>query len=250
MAATRCQKKLIRGWNIDADTNGSRSAAALPGPPALRGIGSDRVIGCGLERWDPGIGDPTAMGWVTVAVYTVAAILAALVVVQAPFPARSRGRERAFWTVAALTLAFLAVNKELDLQSLLTAMARCAAQAQGWYDERHAVQLEFIMALAAASGIAFVVLLWLLRGTWRRSFVPALGLAFVTGFVLVRAAGFHHVDRLIGMTLPGTGFRANWALELPGPLLVAATAIVLLSREGPGRQEQSAKCSSRPGRHA
>jgi hypothetical protein len=206
------------------------------------------MIGCALESWSPGIGDPTAMGWVTVAVYALAALLAALVAVRAPFPVRSLGRERAFWAIAALMLAFLAVNKELDLQSFLTAAGRCAAQAQGWYDDRRVVQAEFIAALVGIAGVGLLALLWLLRGTWRRSFVPALGLVFVTGFVLVRAAGFHHVDRLIGMTLSGTGFRANWALELPGPLLVAAAALVLLARPSAEPRQRLTASSFREGR--
>ena len=175
------------------------------------------------------------MGWATVAVYALAALLAAFVARAAPFPARSRGRERAFWGLMALALACLAVNKELDLQSFLTALGRCMANAQGWYEERQAVQIGFVLALVAATGAAFALLLALLRGTWRRSLLPLLGLAFVSGFVLVRAVGFHRVDRLIGLEL--LSVRANWVLELAGPLLISAVALWLLVA---GRQRRRA----------
>lgn len=56
----------------------------------------------------------------------------------------------------------------------------------------------------------------------------------ISGFVLIRAIGFHHVDALIG--LDAAGVRLNWAVELGGIGLFASGA--LLSRPvspGPGR---------------
>jgi len=70
------------------------------------------------------------MGWVTVAIYLAAAVTL-VVAMRAPFPAASRGRERLFWALLAAVLRALAVNKQLDLQSYLTARGRCAAQHQG-----------------------------------------------------------------------------------------------------------------------
>src|SRR5215471_20103805 len=49
------------------------------------------------------------------------------------------------------------------------------------------------------------------RRAWR-------GTTLVTGYVLIRAASFHHVDRFIGRTI--LGFRWNWILEMGGIALV------------------------------
>ncbi len=195
------------------------------------------ILDCAAASWQPGIGDPSVMGWVTVAVYAAAALLAALVARRAPFPARSRGRERTFWILAALVLAFLAVNKELDLQSALTALGRCDARLQGWYDARRAVQESFIWGLIVAAAAVLLGLLVWLRRTWSRTALPLFGLVFVAGFVLVRAVGFHHMDRLIDtrVILGDLPLRANWLLELPGPLLIAAAAAILLARRQRGR---------------
>jgi hypothetical protein len=40
----------------------------------------------------------------------------------------------------------------------------------------------------------------------------------VLGFVLIRAASFHHVDQFIGQTI--LGLRWNWVLEMSGISLV------------------------------
>ncbi|WP_414899067.1 isopropylmalate isomerase [Rhodovulum sp. YEN HP10] len=184
------------------------------------------IHSCLFGTWQPGIGDPTWQGWVTVAVYLAVAALALRAASRGVFPAPSARRERIFWSLVALVLLLLAINKQLDLQSALTAAGRCLARLQGWYGQRRAVQTEFIVAIGALSLLSLAGLLWLLRGTLRRSAPAIVGLCFVSGFVLIRAAGFHHVDHLLGMpTL--LSVRANMVLELTGPLLIAAAALAL-----------------------
>ena len=67
-----------------------------------------------------------------------------------------------------------------------------------------------------------------LRGTLRYTALPLLGVVFVMGFVLVRAVSLHHVDRLLSFTVATE--RLRWLLELPGPLIVAVSALWLLAR--------------------
>ncbi|BAQ71658.1 isopropylmalate isomerase large subunit (plasmid) [Rhodovulum sulfidophilum] len=184
------------------------------------------IYSCVFGTWQPGIGDPTWQGWTTVAVYLAVAALALRAACRAVFPAPSARRERIFWSLVALVLLGLAINKQLDLQSALTATGRCLARLQGWYGQRRAVQTEFIAAIGTLSLLSLIGLLWLLRGTLRRSAPAIVGLCFVSGFVLIRAAGFHHFDHLLGMpTL--LSVRANMVLELTGPLLIAAAALAL-----------------------
>ena len=190
---------------------------------------------CVFSAWRPGIGDPHPMGWVTVGVYLLAGLAAAVVAWRGAFPPGSRGRERVFWTLAALLLLFLAVNKQLDLQSFMTAAGRCMAQAQGWYENRRLVQLAFILGLAGTGVLVLLGLRRLLRGTLARTGLALLGLVLVTVFVLIRAAGFHHMDLLIGTRI--AGMRLNWLLELPGPLLVLAAALRARLTPAPGCKE-------------
>jgi hypothetical protein len=176
------------------------------------------ILDCAFARWSPRIGDPTAVGWITVAAYALAAALA-FGLAATPVPGRTRygvrdgRRERVFWALAALYLGFLAVNKQLDLQTLMTEAGRCAARAQGWYAMRRTVQVDVILGLVGASVAAGLLALWLFRWTLGRIGIALLGLVAVTCYVLVRAVGFHHVDRLIATRLPG-GLHANAAFEL------------------------------------
>ena len=140
----------------------------------------------------------------------------------------SPGGRRAFWLGVTAVMVFLGVNKQLDLQSWLTQTGRDLAHAQGWYAYRHAVQAGFIVALTLG-GLSF--LLWLRRATRnlggeiRWAF---LGLVLVIAFVFVRAASFHHVDRLLYFELGG--LRISWILELGGIGCVALASVMRLRR--------------------
>ena len=184
---------------------------------------------CALARWSPGIGDPTAMGWGTVMVYLAAAAVAFVVASRAPFPAGSRRRERLFWALLAAVLLALAVNKQLDLQSYVTAVGRCAAKLEGWYDSRRFVQQAVILGLVLLMALMAAVLWRLMRGTLARSGAALAGLILVLGFVAIRAVGFHHVDALIRLDV--LDMRLNWLFELTGPVLIGLAGLWLLLRK-------------------
>lgn len=181
-----------------------------------------RTLTCAFSQWSPGLGDNTFMGWLTVAVYALA-VVASVAAARAMAADPLSRRERLFWGVAAAVMLFLAVNKQLDLQTLLTMIGRCHAQLAGWYDDRRAVQKLFILAVAGGGVLSLGVLALMLRGILGRVWAALLGLGFVCVFVVIRAASFHHVDLLISGT--ALGVRINWLLELPGPLLVILVAL-------------------------
>ena len=49
-------------------------------------------------------------------------------------------RDRRFWIGTSILLVLLGLNKELDLQTVLTDTARYLAHYEGWYDYRRIVQ--------------------------------------------------------------------------------------------------------------
>jgi hypothetical protein len=181
------------------------------------------TLTCAFTQWSPGLGDNHPIGWLTVAVYLAAALTSARAAVAKPASGPTAGRERVFWATAAVVMLFLAVNKQLDLQSLVTTIGRCHAQLVGWYDIRRSVQRAFILAVGAGGVLALGLFTLLLRGILGRVWPALLGLGFVCVFVVMRAASFHHFDVLIGQT--ALGLRVNWLLELPGPVLVVLVAL-------------------------
>jgi hypothetical protein len=127
-------------------------------------------------------------------------------------------------------MAFLCVNKQLDLQTLFTDAGRFEAKAEGWYAERHKYQILFIVLMTVAS---VLVVLELLRRA-RQASAPVkgaiIGLAVLLLFVLVRASSFHKVDWFINLHLAGV--RANHVMELGGIALVTAFAFAATRKRG------------------
>lgn len=205
-------------------------------------------------EWSPGIGDPTFMGWFTVVAYLVVAWLCvralqvekrgpprpffatvgALLRVmrkhwpRPPLPAR----RAALWLVLAAIFLALGINKQLDLQTLVTEIGRVLAHRGGWYEERRFVQAIFVGVVALVGVIGLLVFAWLTRGQLRDFRVVLGGLAFLLSFVVIRAASFHSVDELIRFA--PLGIRMNWVFELGGIALVGF-GVVRRLRDAPER---------------
>jgi hypothetical protein len=174
-------------------------------------------------RWRPTIGDPSLMGWLTVAAYGLAAIIAFLAAHRAGrAPGLALG-SRTTWLLVSLLMSFLCLNKQLDLQSLLTDIGRVIAWKQGWYEDRREFQKWFVIgALGISCIIAFVTIIGF-RQFWRYHFLLACGLVFLLTFIVVRAISFHHVDIFLRSQVAGA--KMNWVLELTGIALVTTAAI-------------------------
>ena len=148
---------------------------------------------CLSARWHLAIGDPTIAGWTVCALYAAAAATAIAVLRSAHFDQNHRRQSQAFWGMIAVVMAALALNKQLDLQSLLTALGRCLAQDQGWYENRRLVQRDFIIALAGLAALTGGALFWMLRGGLRQNLLPLLGLVALASFIVIRAGHFFHI---------------------------------------------------------
>ncbi len=189
-------------------------------------------------RWEAGIGDPTLIGWITVAAYGAAALLSLRCARRVPL-----GREHLFWAFSSLALLLLGINKQLDLQSLFTQIGRDLAVSQGWYAQRGLVQEAFIAILALVALVTAWGLTRLLRGFETAARVAAVGLVGIMAFVLIRATSFHHVDQLLGLDF--AGLRINWLLELAPLVLFGWGALRRLRSTGLGGEKAVGKSYSR-----
>jgi hypothetical protein len=176
-----------------------------------------------IGRWSPGIGDPTVVGWLTVVAYLVTAWLVFGVVQRTPSFLSEARRERTMWLLLAWLFVALGVNKQLDLQSAVTELGRIMARDEGWYGERREVQREFVAFVALAAITVATALVFVARGTSLHLRVAIFGTVAVIGFVVIRAASFHHVD--VALKDDVGGFRANWLLELSGIAVVLLAAL-------------------------
>lgn len=171
-----------------------------------------------IGSWSPRIGDPNAIGWLTVVLYLVAAGLCHWLA-----RAKPSRREARLWRVLAASFLALGINKQLDLQTALTELGRMMARSEGWYGNRRPVQAAFV-ACVAVLGLAAAAALWsLARRAPHATRQAVAGTALVITFVVIRAASFHYVDKLLG--LRWIGIRVNWVLEMGGISIVIAAAL-------------------------
>jgi hypothetical protein len=173
-----------------------------------------------IGTWSPGIGDPSVGGWLTVALYFgVAALVWGLL---RRWPRWNTGQEIWFWKLLFIALVLLGINKQLDLQSAFTEMARLMAVKQGWYAERRQAQMAFIAGGAILGLTLLAATTYLIWGAPGATHWALAGSAALVLFVLVRATSIHHVDEFLGRSL--AGFRVNWLLEWGGLLVIGASA--------------------------
>ncbi len=173
--------------------------------------------------WSPGIGDPTIGGWITVLLYLATSVSCWKTARELRLAHPPMAHEYFGWrAIAALFLA-LGINKQLDLQSALTEVGRVLAYSEGWYAQRHAVQLAFIVLVAVLCATAVIILVIWTHNAPVQTWVALLGTMLVFGFVLIRASSFHHMDRFIGERI--LGFRWNWVLEMGGISLALIASI-------------------------
>ena len=203
---------------------------------------------CTPLRWRPEIGDPTVVGWVTVVVYIVAAGMSVAMFSRSKqlfayhyYPGIVIRKQQLFWLIFTIVLAFLAVNKQLDLQSLFTEIGRCVAKEQGWYNTRRGVQTAFILGMGVM-GIAAILLLFLyFRQILKDNWLAIVGFCLLVTFVFMRAASFHHFDEFIHSRI--FGMKMNWILELFGLVCICAAALILQYRYRPSRPDIAKRVS-------
>jgi hypothetical protein len=165
-------------------------------------------------RWHAGIGDATVFGWLTVLFYS-AAIWRCMVKAS---ESKNVGGNYHFWIYLAAFLLFLAINKQLDLQSWFTQTLRDSAHAHGWYANRRLLQVIFIGLLGIAMLAILLSIRLFLANSWRRYKLTWVGIILLCVFILARAASFHHVDVLINHGI--LGLRLNVILEVGAILII------------------------------
>lgn len=176
------------------------------------------------DHWRPGIGDPTFLGWLTVAAYFTAALFCWMAgrSDQRAHPLSGYSNHPRLWFGLAVLLTSLGINKQLDLQTWFTLSLKSVARTEGWYEQRQVAQVLFIIALGILGFGGLTVLRLRVRQLDQQTFLALAGATFLTCFVLMRAASFHHVDQMIGLRIGG--LKLNWVLELGGISCIAAGA--------------------------
>ncbi len=186
----------------------------------------EELISCAANRWELRAGDPTLIGWlITLAYFMLNFSIVKLLFNISSSNIYDRRRFTAFWIIILLIYLFFGLNKQLDLQTFLTATGRCVSKLQGWYEERRAFQFNLIMAGLAATAMFMLGFLYFFRTIIGQSLLALLGVSCSMVFVVLRAASIHHVDQLFRIEF--FNVKAHAIIEMTGIVLVFVNVITM-----------------------
>ena len=179
--------------------------------------------------WRPKIGDPDFWGWGVTSAYFMACLLCFLAGRKELADCRKHGSKGVAWFWFGLTVLLLGlgINKQLDLQTLLTQIGRQVAKQGGWFAQRKKIQGILLLAGAACGVASLGWAYYFIRHRWRDCRLAFLGIVFLLGFVVIRAASIQRVDRLV-VAIPHLGPRLNAGLDLSGTILIGLGALLQL----------------------
>lgn len=122
----------------------------------------------------------------------------------------------------------LAINKQLDFQSLFIIAGKCISLEDGWYDNKQLARNLFTVLLAICMLFGFLLTGWLLRKVWKPNLIALVGVTLILSFIVVRAATFMHFGGIDWMRYFGADL--HWLLEVAGIILVIFAAIRRLAK--------------------
>jgi len=198
-------------------------------------MNTDAIISNG--QWLPRIGDPTVFGWVITIAYFFAFILCLWAGISAKNNEKPKGvyESRGLLIGVAILLLLFGINKQIDLQTLLTIMGRQLAKAQGWYNIRRSIQLIFVVLFTLIVLLSLAMWARWMKRRWRQYGLHFAGIVLILLFVMIRAASFEHV---FFRHYPGHNaviYIVVTLLELVGILIVGLGSVLCLHRTKAGK---------------
>ena len=161
-------------------------------------------------------GDFTVLGWTITAGYLVTSFLC----LRRGTASLEAGDKRV-WLALGLFLLGMGLNKQLDLQLLVTDIGRRLAHVQGWYEQRGLVQIGFVVILGLFLASVGAWLLWGAREHLDETGLAFLGTGVLVLFVLLRAISYDVRDVLLRIG----DWNATGLLEIFGTVLIAIAAL-------------------------
>jgi hypothetical protein len=175
-------------------------------------------------QWRPAIGDPTTIGWITTVAYFVATFIAFHAARRTGGAPGLPAGGRFIWMMVMMLMAFLGLNKQLDLQSLLNETGRILSFQFGLFEQRREIQKWFMIGLFAVSLLGGVSTLIFFRAFWKQHLILIAGLCLVFTYITLRAASIEHIEHRIAhhMENPRTG----GMMETVGIVLILLAAFI------------------------
>lgn len=139
-------------------------------------------------RWKFGIGDPTFEGWAISLLYLLTAILSFR---KYKSHHRQNRPDYQLWGIISFLLFFLSLNKQLDLQTIVSDVGRWIAINLEMMEQRHIFKRVFILSIFILGLIISVLLRKNIYNFIRSEKVTFLGMLTLLTFIFLRATSFH-----------------------------------------------------------
>lgn len=177
-----------------------------------------RAYGQGF--WRTQRGDYTLAGWGITLSYAVCVFF---FIYCLKGVANHDASERLFWRVLFMVVLLLCINKQLDLQMLITDIARTAAKELQVYEFRKPIQIKVISFFASMAIGLFCLVGMLVRQAHKGLLLALAGISVITGYLFLRLMSYHSVDAMLGRKL--FIFSLFDVIEFLGILLIGAGVV-------------------------
>lgn len=148
-----------------------------------------------LSEWLSRSGDTTFWSWVITLLYAITILGSVYYVIK--IRGEENGDRRFLWIAISLFLVGMGVNKQLDLQILLTMVGSFIAEHLGWYEYRRVVQKIFTIGVLVCVSGAGGLILFRIRRIIRHSLVELSGAAILVFFAAIRMGSINHLNKAI-----------------------------------------------------
>ena len=165
--------------------------------------------------------------WLIVAMYLMASFLclrALFCSQRSLFPDSIKKKSRIFWVLLFVIMLFLACNKQLDIQTYVTAVGREVAHAQGWYDQRRTIQKEVVITIALIAFLLLFYMFYMVYNLPTANKIAMVGALLTFTFIVMRAFSFHHLDHYVGRLI--FGVKMHILIEVCGGVIVSLGAFL------------------------
>lgn len=188
-----------------------------------------------LAAWLSRSGDTTFWSWVITALYAVTMVLA-LYYVKKNHAAKT---QRFLWKWITAFLFVMGINKQLDLQILVTMAGSFVANHLGFIDYRREIQKALAVTIFVGLSFSGVVILLRARAVLRQCLIELIGVATLAFFALVRVGSISHLHKATAFEYH-KGVRIH-GLELLGLVVILIALIAHIKNIPPAQQRSSCR---------
>jgi hypothetical protein len=168
-----------------------------------------------FPEWHLQAGDPTPTGWMITGLYLAVTIACAVHAAAMPGTRHRKG-----WSMLALVLLLMGINKQLDLQTDFNAFGRMFLLSHGWYVFRQTGKKLIVAGTFVSGSILMMLTAWKMKWVLRHYWLVITGILMLFSFIILRASSLYGVPFLGALGK----HHGSWLLE-PLGLFVTGAAV-------------------------